>query len=247
MEIWKSIDDRYSVSNMGRVKSNYANKERILKPWKNAYGYMMVDLRHGEVRNGVSVHRLVALAFIPNPHPDVYNEVNHKDEDKTNNCVENLEWCDTKYNCNFGTRNQRKSEHCRKPVCSVDVNGNVIHYDSVKEAALLTGLDSTNISKVLNSNSHKNKTAGGMIWLYDNGNIEQMVNNAEIKVFSREKRIYSIDKDGNIEYFHSIAEAKRITGIDNINRSIKNKTISGGRKWFYDSETANRNNFTNND
>ena len=166
MEIWKSIDDRYSVSNMGRVKSNYANKERILKPWKNAYGYMMVDLRHGEARHGVSVHRLVALAFIPNPHPDVYNEVNHKDEDKTNNCVENLEWCDTKYNCNFGTRNKRKGIACQKKIYSVDVDGTVTYYNSRNEAGEMLSIDTSAISKALSDKYPHNKTAGGKCWFY---------------------------------------------------------------------------------
>ena len=134
-EIWKEIDDRYSVSNLGRVKSNYANKERILKPTPDARGYLKVDLRHGEIRKGMMVHRLVALAFIENPNPENFKEVNHKDEDKTNNCVDNLEWCDTIYNCNYGTRNKRKGDNCKKPVCSVDKYGNVVHYNSRNEAA----------------------------------------------------------------------------------------------------------------
>ena len=75
-EIWKEIDDRYSVSNLGRVKSNYANKERILKPFYNHYGYLMVDIRHPGYRKSIAVHRLVAIAFIPNP--DNLLEVNHK-------------------------------------------------------------------------------------------------------------------------------------------------------------------------
>ncbi len=56
-EIWKPIDDRYSVSNLGRVKSNYANKVRILKPFKNHDGYLIVDIRHPNYRNSISVYR----------------------------------------------------------------------------------------------------------------------------------------------------------------------------------------------
>lgn len=167
IEIWKDVDDRYSVSNLGRVKSNYANKERILRPHKNAYGYLVVDLRHGEKRRIVGVHRLVAEAFIDNPNPEVLNEVNHKDEDKTNNRMDNLEWCDTKYNCNYGTRNLRKAENCKKPVCSVDKYGNVVHYKSVKEAAESLGIRPESISKVLSPKFKNNKTAGGLLWLYD--------------------------------------------------------------------------------
>ena len=164
-EIWKSIDDRYSISNFGRVKSNYANKERILKPYKNQRGYLMVSIRHAGIQKTMQVHRLVANAFIPNP--DNLPEVNHKDEDKTNNCVDNLEWCTTEYNCNYGTRNVRKGINCRKQICSVDENGNVVHYSSRIEASNATGINGTSISKALSDNASKNKTAGGRMWFYE--------------------------------------------------------------------------------
>ena len=160
-EIWKEIDDRYSVSNLGRVKSNYANKERILKPFYNHYGYLMVDIRHPGYRKSIAVHRLVAIAFIPNP--DNLLEVNHKDENKTNNCVDNLEWCDTLYNCNYGTRNERKGLACRKKIYSVDVDGNIEYFNSRNEAGEILGIDPTTISKSLKKNG-RNKTAGGRNW-----------------------------------------------------------------------------------
>ena len=233
-EIWKEIDERYSVSNLGRVKSNYANKERILKPWKNVYGYLMVDLRHGDSRKGMLVHRLVALAFIENPDPENFKEVNHKDENKTNNCVDNLEWCNTEYNCNYGTRNQRKAENCKKPVCSVDMYGNVTHYNSRNEAAEIVGIDATNISKSLSANYSKSITAGGMLWFYDDGNIEQMIKENGIKAKTNKKAIYSIDGSGKIEHYISTSQARIETGINNITRSIKNGTLAGGRHWFYE-------------
>lgn len=164
-EIWKSINDRYSVSNLGNVKSNYAGKERILKPYKNHDGYLKVDLRSKGKRKTESVHRLVAQAFIPNP--DNLPEVNHKDENKENCRADNLEWCTTLYNCNYGTRNKRKAENCKKKIYSVDKKGNIVHYDSVVEAAELTGIHKTNISKVLSDNFPYNKTAGGKKWFYD--------------------------------------------------------------------------------
>lgn len=233
-EIWKKIDDRYSVSNLGRVKSNYANKEKILKPTPDVRGYLKVDLRHGETRKSMMVHRLVALAFIDNPDPDNFKEVNHKDENKANNCVDNLEWCDTKYNCNYGTRNQRKSENCKKRVCSVDIYGNVAHYNSRNEAAKLIGIDATNISKSLRANFSQNITAGGMLWFYDDGNVEQMVIENGIKAKPFEKAVYSIDTNGKIEKYSSYSQAHKETGINNIIRSIKNGTLAGGRHWFYD-------------
>lgn len=118
-EIWmniKNYEGIYQVSNKGNVKSLpkklphtsggfRMTKERILKYTLDKDGYCMVCLTNNYAKKYIRIHRLVAEAFLPNPNG--YTEINHKDEDKTNNCVENLEWCDRKYNCNYGTRNQR--------------------------------------------------------------------------------------------------------------------------------------------
>ena len=117
-EIWKDIlgyEGKYQVSNWGRVKSLimwtgacYIERERIIKPVKNKDGYMKTFLsKDGKVKT-IAIHRLVAEVFIPNP--DGLSEVNHKDEDKTNNHVCNLEWCTNKYNVNYGSRNKKASE-----------------------------------------------------------------------------------------------------------------------------------------
>lgn len=109
-EIWKDIEGypNYQISNLGNVKSlNYkrTGKDKFLKLVKLKCGYLSVIFhKEGKVKLNY-IHRLVAQAFIPNPNK--YLEVNHKDEQKTNNCVSNLEWCDRKYNVNFGTRSER--------------------------------------------------------------------------------------------------------------------------------------------
>jgi len=114
MEIWKVIDgfDRYEVSSNGRVKSLYDNfgrrRDRILTLNHQKTGYYTVTLCNNGKKQVTSVHRLVAKAFIPNPN--CYNVVNHKDEIKTNNNVDNLEWCTVKYNSNYGTSRERLSE-----------------------------------------------------------------------------------------------------------------------------------------
>ena len=114
-EEWRDIkgyEGLYQVSNLGRVKSfkdNNGNcREKILnyKPKKD--GYIQVKLFKNGTYRIFKVHRLVAESFIPNP--DNYPIINHKDENKTNNTVSNLEWCTQKYNINYGTHNKRVSE-----------------------------------------------------------------------------------------------------------------------------------------
>ena len=123
-EIWKDIkgyEGLYQVSNTGKVKSLEKLKwngrgyqklpERIMKGKKCGRGYLQVRLfKDGKSKN-YYLHRLVAVAFIPNP--DNLPQVNHRNEIKTDNCVDNLEWCDAKYNSNYGTKNQRIAEKLR--------------------------------------------------------------------------------------------------------------------------------------
>ncbi len=120
-EIWKDIEGyegKYQVSSLGRVRRlAYTFKRRNrwgvcdnvisagMMSLRNVKGYLSVQLRDETKRKHHQVHRLVAAAFIPNP--DGLPEVNHKNEDKTDNRVENLEWCTRKYNTNYGTRGIR--------------------------------------------------------------------------------------------------------------------------------------------
>lgn len=103
----KGYEDLYNVSNYGEIYSVFSNK--VLSPSYNKHtGYLEITLYNNGDTFRTSVHRLVALTFVRNPHK--YNVVNHKDEDKTNNRADNLEWCTSKYNLNYGTLKERISE-----------------------------------------------------------------------------------------------------------------------------------------
>lgn len=153
---------------MGRVKSlnyNRTGKEQVLKSGTAGCGYQFVRLcKKGNVKC-LYVHRLVAQAWLPSPQLD-QTEVNHKDEDKTNNRVENLVWCNRKDNINYGTRNQRVAEALSKRVLQYDKKGNLIaEYLSAAEATRQTGINYGNISSCC---SEKYKSAGGFVWKYKN-------------------------------------------------------------------------------
>ena len=118
MEEWKDIkgyEGLYQISNYGRVKSlgNDRNrKEKILKNQSNNKKYEIINLcKNGKIKR-YFIHRLVAEAFIPNPNNLPY--INHKDENPSNNYVNNLEWCTIKYNNNYGTRNKRCSKKMKE-------------------------------------------------------------------------------------------------------------------------------------
>ena len=122
IEEWRPIEGYeglYEVSNLGRVRSldryvKYSNgqihlhKSKVLSLLKGEYGYIQVNLHCNGKNKRCFVHRLVAQAFIHNP--DNLSEVNHKDEDKSNNNVDNLEWCNRSYNINYGTRTERQKK-----------------------------------------------------------------------------------------------------------------------------------------
>ena len=178
-EEWKDIEGYeglYQVSNMGRVRSLdriivykdgrvWNCKGRILKNVKGKNGYLYVNLsKVGNVGKPQNIHRLVAIAFIPNP--DNLPQVNHKDEDKTNNTVDNLEWCTAKYNCNYGTAKERQKSKVSKQIMGINkINGYIITFQSAKEAERKTGINCSHISSCCKGRK-KYKSAGGYIWMY---------------------------------------------------------------------------------
>ena len=127
-EIWKPIkgyEGLYEVSNFGRIKSLKFGKERIIKGSKDKYGYLQVGLSKNNKSKTFKVHRLVAEAFIDNT--DNLPQVNHKDENPSNNVVSNLEWCDAKYNCNYGSHREKQiNSQQKRKILQYDLEGNLI-------------------------------------------------------------------------------------------------------------------------
>ena len=152
----------YQISNFGNIKN--IKTGRILRPFKDKDGYLQVDLFKNGIKKRAVVHRLVAQSFIPN----LTNlpQVNHKDEDKTNNFVDNLEWCDNKYNINYGTRTKRSAESHQKPILQFDKHGLYLReWSSATKANKETGINNKNISECCLG--HRG-SAGGYIWKYKN-------------------------------------------------------------------------------
>ena len=160
-EIWKDIEGYkglYQVSNKGRVKSLYKGSERILKPKLNTNGYLRVRLYKNRDLQNRYIHRLVAEAFIPNSQNKP--QVNHKDENKKNNCVENLEWITCIDNCNYGTRNERVS----RKILQYSKSGEFIReWTGAHEVERVLGINNSNIIACCKG---KLKSSGGFVWKY---------------------------------------------------------------------------------
>ena len=165
-EIWKDkkdYEEHYQVSNCGRIKSIKFGKEKILKLIKDKDGYLQVTLCKNGIQKNYKVHRLVAEAFLPNP--DNLPQVNHKDENKLNNNVDNLEWCTNEYNINYGTGIERRSKKRSKPVLQYDLNLNLIkEWISVNDAGR-NGYNQVHVSECCRG---KRKYHKDCIWRYKN-------------------------------------------------------------------------------
>ena len=170
-EIWKDIKNysNYQVSNLGnirRLNKDYRSpKYRYLKSKLEKNGYLRICLSKNSKCKYYNIHRLVAEAFIPNPNN--YPIVNHKDENKTNNCVDNLEWCTYKYNNNYGNIKIKMSNNSfKRKVHQYDKNMNLLNtYNSIKEASYKTNSNRRWISQCCKK---EYLTCNGFYWRYAN-------------------------------------------------------------------------------
>jgi hypothetical protein len=176
-EEWRDIvgyEGYYQVSSCGRVRSvdrkiktgrGYISchvKGKIMKIKVHRTGYLEVSLSINGKSKTHKVHRLVSAAFIPNPQN--HKEVNHKDENKANNNVDNLEWCTSKYNANYGERNRKSALARSKGIVQIDARGiAVAKYDSLTNAGKSVGGNAQGVFLCANNIIKKYK---GYIWKY---------------------------------------------------------------------------------
>ena len=179
--VWRSPPDYeglYMVSDSGLVKSLISDK--ILKPNHMNNGYLSVELFKDKKSKRILIHRLVAQTFIENPNN--FPCVNHIDENKHNNNVNNLEWCTRSYNINYGTANERRRRHWHvtekvskawrenkikngKPVLCYTKKGEFVRrFNSAKEAGEILKTTYSHICSVCNG---KRKSAAGYIFKYE--------------------------------------------------------------------------------
>ena len=170
-EEWRPVvgyEGLYEVSNMGRVKSVERTAwngkgyrivaERILKGRRTKKGYLQVQLHQDAKIKPYYIHRLVAQSFLDNP--DNLPEVNHIDQDKTNNCIDNLEWCTSQYNIEYSQA---------KPVIGIDkITGLILEFSSAHEVERMIGIAQQSICACLKG---RQKSAGGFYWYYADSDI----------------------------------------------------------------------------
>lgn len=161
----ENYEGLYAITKDGKVWSY--KRKKFLKPSNNGSGgYYYVNLwKNGKGRN-FRIHRLVAETYIPNPNN--LPEVNHKDEDKSNNCVDNLEWISKIDNINYGTRTERAAKKTSIPVYCVELDR---VFDGAAQASRELGFDRGSITKCCRD---RLKTAGGYHWRYAETSVEEV-------------------------------------------------------------------------
>jgi hypothetical protein len=221
----------YSVTSDGDVISHKFGKDRVLKKSVNSSGYFHISLSSSGKQINVSIHVIVARAFVEGYSSEL--EVNHLDEDKTNNFYKNLNWLTHKQNMNYGTaRNTRNGGAIGKPVAQITLNGKLVKiWKSATQADRQGGFHRQNISAVC---LEKYKESGGFNWCFE----EDLKDNLGKKVIARKtKKVLQLDKENNIiKIWRSATEAAKVEGFNQGNISSvclgKLKT-SGGFKWCF--------------
>ena len=251
-ELWKDIGvykgvdytGMYEISSKGRFRSlsrtiidkrgyKYFYKGKEMIPFPNTFGYMKVTIcKNGKVHEA-RINCLVAIAFIPNPNN--LPQVNHIDENKSNNDVNNLEWCTAKENCNHGTHNERVGIGHRKAIVQLNLNG-----DFIREWKCIKDVEQAGFIKdaVSMCACGKRKTSSGYIWLfkdkYDNltkDELQSIISWVNDKKFPI--KIVQLNNDGKVIKVWDSANSIYKSGI-----SIKKVTrcLNGELETYMDSK-----------
>ena len=206
-EIWKDVegyDGKYQVSNIGRVKSLWdrgVKREKILSLQNHDAGYLRIVLSKDGIAKLYLVHRLVAEAFIDNPNN--YEFVNHKDEDKKNNSVENLEWCTKSYNTIYylNKKPERKIEYAKR-------------LRDKKTNELLSRYTKKNLAHTNTRSVVQKSLDGNIIEVFDNA-------------------IEAFKKTGITPRYITVACKKNESGRPKLHKRISDKYVSHGFIWEY--------------
>lgn len=255
-EVWMGINgcNTHLISNYGRVKSlerkiqgrgsGYRIGKTCILKVRTYFGYLKVSLLINGKTKLVSVHRLVAEAFIANPQN--LPVINHKNEIKHDNRAINLEWCTTKYNINYGTGRNRsamkKMETHGKAICQYRKNGElVMKHQCVTVAARQTGYDYRGISKACKGKSMSYK---GFVWRYEEEPFDKYQINRDYKNQKKPKcrTILQYSKDGKLirVFEDGIRDIRKAFGkSSSIHDCIEGKTLTAyGYIWRYDGQEA---------
>lgn len=243
-EIWKTVavNSDYEVSNLGNVRSNKNNKSRLLKPFKSGGchsnedsrgSYLSVRLLSNGVERDYTVHRLVAMAFLPNPNN--FPQVNHINGVRDDNRAENLEWCDGSYNIWHSYHILGNNNGSSRKVVQYTKDGILVcEYESIRDAETHTGIDSSSISAVCMKQGTR-KTAGGYIWRYEGDDDVSLI-------YKKMARVVQISRYGEkIKVWESINDAAAYVNIPACNitgvcKRRKGCNYAGGYIWRYENE-----------
>lgn len=246
-EEWRSVvgyEGIYEVSNLGRVKRLKRNpergksimRERMLSAYKDKDGYLSVNLSKNSLQKPHRLHRVVLSAFTPNPNK--LPLVNHKNGVRDDNRLENLEWCDAKYNNSYGDAIEKRKKaqflYFNKSikVLQYTMNGDFVNgYYTTKDASRKTGISATDINYCLNKKANR---AGEFQWIYKNGDIQQKIKASSIKS-NKNIKVAQYSLDGKYIKTHENAKiAAQSVGLKSVSLCCLNKMeTAGGFVWRY--------------
>ena len=244
-EIWKvtTVNSDYEVSNLGNVRSNKASTPRLLKPFRrggakkdedNRGTYLGVRLLHNGVEQDYGIHRLVALAFIPNPLN--LPQVNHKNGIRNDNRVENLEWCDNSYNIWHSYNILGHTNYNERAICQYTKQGEFVkEWESVVSAEQSTGISAGTIGEVCKKKAHR-KTAGGYLWRYKDDHdvsLEYQKTSPVIQISKYGERLKRFDTVQSAAVSIGVSEGG-ITGC--CKKRTRGYNYAGGYLWRYEED-----------